>query len=47
MTDATGDPDRSFDAIRLRYLAFAENEAKGVSPLYEEIAAPWPPPTTC
>jgi len=30
--------DASFEGIRQRYLAFAENEAKGVSPLYEEIA---------
>jgi hypothetical protein len=28
----------SFDGIRLRYLDFAEHEAMGVSPLYEELA---------
>lgn len=35
MTDQT---DRVFARLRRRYLDFAEHEAKGVSPLYEELA---------
>ncbi|HET7459954.1 MAG TPA: DUF2332 domain-containing protein [Longimicrobium sp.] len=38
MSKASVGLDPSFDPIRQRYLAFAENEAKGVSPLYEELA---------
>ena len=30
--------EAAFEALRARYLAFARNEAKGVSPLYEELA---------
>lgn len=36
--DSAERPDAPFEAIRQRYLAFAENEAKGVSPLYEALA---------
>ncbi|MFL5381744.1 MAG: DUF2332 domain-containing protein [Longimicrobiaceae bacterium] len=33
-----GAANQGFEPIRGRYLAFAENEAKGVSPLYEALA---------
>jgi hypothetical protein len=32
------DDPSAFDPLRTRYIAFAENEAKGVSPLYEQLA---------
>ncbi len=38
MSDTTGNQDQSFEQLRLKYLRFAENEAKDVSPLYQELA---------
>lgn len=38
MSEPSAGRDATYDGIRLRYLAFAEHEAMGVSPLYEELA---------
>jgi hypothetical protein len=35
---SSGTDERDFAAVRERYLRFAEHEARGVSPLYEEMA---------
>lgn len=38
MNVRSGGSEAGFEALRARYLAFAQNEAKGVSPLYEQLA---------
>lgn len=38
MTRSNSGEEEAFASIRARYLNFAEHEAKGVSPLYEELA---------
>lgn len=38
MSSAADRPDEPFARLRMRYRHFAEHEAKGVSPLYEQLA---------
>jgi hypothetical protein len=38
VNDVTENYEKSFERLQLRYRNFAENEAKNVSPLYEELA---------
>lgn len=38
MSDSTGSGGAPFAELRMRYLRFAEHEARGQSPLYEELA---------